>query len=198
MKRNWYFGNSIILLKNTLIPEMELYSSRAFCLSLLTKLLNSVTLGLDKASDTNGSPLTRLTNSKCVRVITGSGLSTASVTLSISSLTRDDLIKFHTDWLRPDNATIFVVGDATLDEMTPILERAFGNWRPASTPLPVKNISTVALPNQAKVIIVDKPGSPQSLILAGHVAPPSNAENNVAISAMNDVIGGQRDRTGQA
>ncbi len=110
---------------------------------------------------------------------------------SISSLTREDLIKFHADWLRPDNATIFVVGDATLDEITPILEGALGNWRPANTPLQEKNISTVALPNQAKVIIVDKPGSPQSLILAGHVAPPSNADNNVAISAMNDVIGGQ-------
>ncbi len=110
---------------------------------------------------------------------------------SISSLTRDDLVNFHATWLRPDNATIFVVGDATLDEILPALEKAFGNWRPSNTPMQEKNISTVALPDQAKVIIVDNPGSPQSLILAGHVAPPSNVANNVAISAMNDVIGGQ-------
>ena len=46
-------------------------------------------------------------------------------------------------------------------------------------------------PAQGKVIIVDKPGSPQSLILGGHVAPPTGAPNNVAISAMNDILGGQ-------
>lgn len=110
---------------------------------------------------------------------------------SITSLTRQDMIDFHAAWLRPDNATVFVVGDTTLEEITPILEKAFGSWRASNTPLPEKNITTVALPEQAKVIIVDKPGSPQSLILAGHVAPPSNVDNNVAISAMNDVIGGQ-------
>lgn len=110
---------------------------------------------------------------------------------SITSLTRDDLVGFHETWLRPDNATIFVVGDTSLDEIQPILEQVFGGWRAPSTPRPQKNIANVALPTQAKVIIVDKPGSPQSLILAGHVAPPSNAPNSVAISAMNDVIGGQ-------
>ena len=44
---------------------------------------------------------------------------------------------------------------------------------------------------KARSIIVDKPGSPQSLILAGVVAPPTGAPNAVAINAMNDVIGGQ-------
>lgn len=110
---------------------------------------------------------------------------------SITSLTRQDLVDFHATWLRPDNATIFVVGDTTLDEIQPLLEQSLGGWRAPNSPVPQKNIAEVALPERAKVIIVDKPGSPQSLILAGHVAPPSNAPNNVAISAMNDVIGGQ-------
>ncbi len=110
---------------------------------------------------------------------------------SITSLTRGDLQNFHSTWLRPDNATIFVVGDTTLDEIKPLLERALGNWRATSEPIPAKNIATVSLPDTARVIIVDKPGSPQTLILAGHLAPPSNAPNNIAISAMNDVIGGQ-------
>ena len=41
------------------------------------------------------------------------------------------------------------------------------------------------------MIIVDKPGSPQSLILAGHIAPPTGTPDNIAITAMNDIIGGQ-------
>ena len=110
---------------------------------------------------------------------------------SIKGLARADMTRFHDLWLRPDNATIFVVGDATMAEMKPALEKVFGNWRaPASQKL-AKNIATVSLPAKGKVILVDKPGSPQTLILAGHAAPPTNAPNNVAITAMNDILGGQ-------
>ncbi len=110
---------------------------------------------------------------------------------SIAGLTRDDLVSFHENWLRPDNATIFVVGDTTMAEMKPLLEHAFGNWRAPSQPLLEKNIAHVERPQKGKVIIVDKPGSPQSLILAGHTAPPTGAPNNVAITAMNDILGGE-------
>ena len=110
---------------------------------------------------------------------------------SIKALTRGDLTKFHATWLRPDNATIFIAGDATMAEMKPLLERAFGDWRAPSGALPKKNIAAVARPAKGRVILVDKPGSPQSLILAGHVAPPSGAPNAIAISAMNDILGGQ-------
>ncbi len=110
---------------------------------------------------------------------------------SIKSLQRADLQRFHQTWLRPDNATIFVVGDTTIEEIQPLLEKVLGNWRAPASDIPAKNIAAVELLAKGKVIIVDKPGSPQSLILAGHVAPPSNAPNDVAITAMNDIIGGQ-------
>lgn len=110
---------------------------------------------------------------------------------SVNSLTRDDLAAFHRTWIRPDNATIFVTGDATMAEMKPALEKAFGDWRAPSTPAPEKNVARVERPAAGRVIIVDKPGSPQSLILAGHVAPPTGAPNNIALNAMNDILGGQ-------
>ncbi|MEZ5921231.1 MAG: pitrilysin family protein [Parvularculaceae bacterium] len=110
---------------------------------------------------------------------------------SIKSLTRDDLVNFHKTWLRPDNATIFVVGDATMAEIKPALERAFGDWRAPGGEIPKKNIAEVERPKTGRVIIVDKPDSPQSLILAGEVAPPTGAPNNIALNAMNDIFGGQ-------
>jgi zinc protease len=110
---------------------------------------------------------------------------------SITSLTRADLVRFHQTWMRPDNATIFVTGDATMAEIRPALDRAFGDWRVSSAGAPKKNIASVEAPAKGRVIIVDKPGSPQSLILAGHVAPPTGAANNIALLAMNDILGGQ-------
>ncbi|WP_428407600.1 M16 family metallopeptidase [Hyphococcus sp.] len=118
--------------------------------------------------------------------LTGSG-----TVESINSLTRDDLVSFHDKWMRPDNATIFVVGDTTMGEIKPMLESAFSRWSAPSSPVPQKNVAQVERPAKGKVILVDKPGSPQSLILAAHVAPPSNAPDEIAINAMNDIIGGQ-------
>jgi len=118
--------------------------------------------------------------------LTGSGTEE-----SINSLTREDLQSFHETWIRPSNGTLFVVGDTTMEEILPQLENAFGSWPENRKALPEKNLAVVDLPQQSRVFIIDKPGSPQSLILAGHVAPPTGAENNLDITTMNDILGGQ-------
>ena len=118
--------------------------------------------------------------------LTGSGTED-----SINSLTRKDMQSFHATWIRPSNGTLFVVGDTTMEEILPELEKVFGNWRENRKAVPRKNLANVDLPAQGRVFIIDKPGSPQSLILAGHVAPPTGAENNMDITAMNDILGGQ-------
>ncbi|MFZ5609784.1 MAG: M16 family metallopeptidase [Pseudomonadota bacterium] len=110
---------------------------------------------------------------------------------SVQAIARDDLLAFQSRWLRPDNARVFVVGATTMAEIKPLLEKALGDWQAPSSPKGAKNIGEVALPAVGRILIVDRPGSPQSLILAGHVAPPTGADNNIAIEAMNDVIGGQ-------
>jgi zinc protease len=109
---------------------------------------------------------------------------------SIASITRDDLVAFKDTWLRPDNARIFVAGDVTLEEITPLLERAFRGWEAPNTPRPAKNVAQVALAAAPRVILIDKPNSPQSFILAGHVAPGLGSDRDLAIEAMNDVLGG--------
>ncbi|RCU45311.1 insulinase family protein [Corallincola holothuriorum] len=117
--------------------------------------------------------------------LTGSG-----TTAAVSAITQADLQQFHTQWLQPDNATLFVVGDTELATVMPLLENTLGRWQANKMAKPVKQIAQVELPQQSRVLIVDKPGSPQSLILAGHVAPPTGVANNIAVKSMNDVIGG--------
>jgi zinc protease len=109
---------------------------------------------------------------------------------SIASLDRDDLVDWHQTWIRPSNGTLFVVGDTSMDEILPLLNKRFGKWKENRKAVPQKNLAEVALADEAKVYIIDKPGAPQSLILAGHVAPPTGVENNIDITTMNDVIGG--------
>lgn len=108
---------------------------------------------------------------------------------TVAQLTRGDLLAFKDRWLRPDDATIFVVGDTTMAEIKPRLESLFGGWRAAS-PAPRKDIAPVPLPTGPRAILIDRPGAQQSFILAGQLAPPTSAPNNVAIETMNEVIGG--------
>jgi len=115
--------------------------------------------------------------------LTGSGTSA-----SVSKLTREDLAKFHDVWMRPNNSTLIVVGDTTLAEVTSKLEKLFAGWKQGK--VPAKNIASVQLASKPTVYLIDKPGALQSVIFAGHVAPPTNNPKEIAIEAMNDGLGG--------
>ena len=115
--------------------------------------------------------------------LTGSGTEQ-----SVSKLTRPDLVKFHETWFKPNNATLIVVGSTTLVEITPKLEKLFSGWKKGD--VPKKNVGTVALTAKPAVYLLDRPGSLQSVIIAGHVAPPTNNPDEIAITTMNNILGG--------
>jgi predicted Zn-dependent peptidase len=117
----------------------------------------------------------------------GTGTGDADV---IARLTRDDLIRFHQTWIRPDNATIFVVGDVPLAELVPQLEARFGNWSPPALPKGVKNLAAAPAPAKPRIILVDRPQSPQSLISAGYVLPVRGTDDTLVLRAANEVLGG--------
>ena len=119
----------------------------------------------------------------------GNPLTGSGTAASVEQITREDLVKFHEVWFRPNNATLVVAGDTTLAEMTTKLEKAFDGWK-AGQP-PVKNTPAVQLPAKSVVYIVDKPNAEQSVIMAGNVATPPNTPLEIATQAMNDDIGGQ-------
>jgi len=107
---------------------------------------------------------------------------------SVSKLTRADLVKFHDTWLKPNDSTMIVVGDTTLKEITPKLEKLFAGWK--SGEVPQKNVTTVAMAAKSEVYLIDKPGALQSVIVAAEVAPPRANDEEIAIEAMNDALGG--------
>jgi len=107
---------------------------------------------------------------------------------SVTRLKRDDLIKFHKTWFKPNNATLIVVGDTTLAEIKPKLEKLFQSWE--RNDVPTKNIGTVPLPAKSVVYMVDRPGSEQSIILASNLAPPKANKDESAIETMNALLGG--------
>jgi zinc protease len=109
-------------------------------------------------------------------------------TASVEKMTREDMVKFHDAWFKPNHATFVIAGDTTLSEITPKLEKLFAGWKPGQTPQ--KKISIVQLPVKSTVYLLDKPGAQQSIIIVGNIAPPTANPNEIAIQAMNDGLGG--------
>jgi zinc protease len=107
---------------------------------------------------------------------------------STARIKREDLVRFHQTWFKPNHATLVVVGATTMAEIKPRLERLFASWKPGE--VPAKNIATVGQQQRPVVYLIDRPGSLQSLIIAGHIAPPKANPKEVTIETMNGVLGG--------
>jgi zinc protease len=115
--------------------------------------------------------------------LTGSGTEE-----SVREITRDSLVAYHKTWFKPNNATMIVVGDTSMAVIKPKLEKLFAGWKPDT--VPTKNISAVRLQDRERVFLIDRPGSEQSIIFAGNVAPAVGDGNEIAIETMNEIFGG--------
>ncbi len=114
---------------------------------------------------------------------TGSGYES-----TVEKITRDDLIKFHKTWYKPNNAYLVAVGDITMDELKNKMENLFGDWEGGQ--VPKKNIAFVENKTKPVVYLLDKPAAQQSIIFAGEIFPPKADKDNIAIETMNDILGG--------
>ena len=107
----------------------------------------------------------------------------------IRGLTRDDLVADHAAWIRPDNAKLFVVSDLPLAELKPQLEAAFGDWRAPTTAKGAKAFNAALPQTSARIVLIDRPQSPQSLIYGGQVLPVSGTDDILTLTTANTVLG---------
>lgn len=109
---------------------------------------------------------------------------------SIEQLGRDDILSFHRTWVRPERATLIVVGDTTLQDLVPVLERHFGDWRGAGDAPATAMRDDVPHPEGPRVFLVDRPGAVQANIVVGQLIPPSTDPRSVAFDMANAILGG--------
>jgi zinc protease len=108
---------------------------------------------------------------------------------TVGAISREDLQAFHANWIRPDTAQIFVVSDKPLSEVAALLDAHLGQWVPSATPHGVKNFDAVIPAAQPRIVLVDRPQSPQSIILGAMVLPTTGHQDRVIFNAANEAIG---------
>lgn len=107
---------------------------------------------------------------------------------SVSTITRDDLVKFHDTYFAPNNAIIAVVGDTTVDEAMASVTKIFGEWKQKEVPAP----AMVEPPQPTRrVIVVDRPNAVQTEIRVGQLAIQRNHPDYLALNVAINILGGE-------
>ena len=109
---------------------------------------------------------------------------------AVAALTRDDLIAFQQAWLRPEKAKIFVISDQPLANVKAVMERNFGTWKGAGAPGSKAFAGSPDGNPTPRIILIDRPDAPQSLILAGIPTGLSGSADLLPLITANDALGG--------
>lgn len=107
---------------------------------------------------------------------------------SLSSITRDDIVRYHKQLFVPNNSTLAVVGDLSKSELKKMLEGKFGSWKASATlPPPAPKMMK---PKGGHVILVDRPTSVQSILRVVGPGPEYTDKNRTRTFLVNSVLGG--------
>ena len=99
-----------------------------------------------------------------------------------------ELEAWHAAEITPDNMTIYMIGDITLEEATRAAEKTVGKWK--ATGNSTRQAIGDAMEPVARVILVDYPGAASSTVLAGHAIDAYDADAWTTMLIMNMAVGG--------
>jgi predicted Zn-dependent peptidase len=108
----------------------------------------------------------------------------------VAKLGKADLAAFKDRWLRPEDCTVFIVSDLPLASVKAMLESRFGAWKEQGAPAPAKAIDAPVPAPHSRIVLVDRPGSPQSVIVAGSVLSAKGTDELLPLITANDPLGG--------
>jgi zinc protease len=109
-------------------------------------------------------------------------------TESIAKLNSKDLSDFHAKYYRPNNAILAIVGDVTMKEIMPKLEKAFGDWERGD--VPATTIPAAPAQGDARIYLIDRPGSVQTVLQLGTLGIERTSPDYFAVLLADRVLGG--------
>jgi zinc protease len=110
---------------------------------------------------------------------------------TLRAITRDDLIQFFTQRVKPAGALLVVAGDVDAARVRQLATEAFASW----TGAPAATAAAPAIPARAatEIVLVHKPGAVQSNILAGFTFITPRDPAVYPLTVANKILGGGTD-----
>lgn len=116
---------------------------------------------------------------------------------SIARITRDDFLKYHRRWYRPDNAMLVIGGDITSKNAFALAERYFGDWQKPSEPVPPLPAPKPVASVNPRVVVVDKPDAGQAAVLVARAGITRSDPDYFRGLVANSVLSGYSGRLNQ-
>jgi zinc protease len=115
------------------------------------------------------------------------GYSEIGTEASVKALTRDDMVAFWKQNFVPNNSALVVAGDISMNELRALAEKAFGSWQRGTPAQPALGAPTTT---PARVVVVDKPGSPQTQVRVASIGAARSSPDFRPMQVMNIALGG--------
>ncbi len=106
---------------------------------------------------------------------------------SLDALTPAALADWHDRRYSPQDTLIAIAGDVRAAQVIAKLRKSLGGWQHPKTPLELPAAPAAA--TQAKVFLVDRPGSVQTTLLMGNLAIARTDPDYPALVVLNEVLG---------
>jgi predicted Zn-dependent peptidase len=116
------------------------------------------------------------------------GSLTSPPVTSIKKLTAKDLAWFHSTYYRPNNSILAIVGDVTLSEILPKIEKAFGDWQKAD--VPAMTIPEAPAQGGTRIVLIDRPGSVQTVLQLGTLGIERTNPDYFSVLLADRIFGG--------
>ncbi|MGI8499187.1 MAG: insulinase family protein [Gemmatimonadaceae bacterium] len=110
---------------------------------------------------------------------------------SVRAITRDDLVAFQRDHLRPAGALLVIAGDMTMAQSRELATKFLAGWAGAPTPFAATPVP--ATRNSTEILLVNRPGSVQANVVAGSSSFLPTDPRWYATVVANQLLGGGAD-----
>ena len=114
----------------------------------------------------------------------------AGVQTTVRGLGRAEVQARHAALANPQNATLVVAGDLAGQKLDELAEQHLGKRAPAAASATTAQAGDHAAVGGPRVVLVDKPGAPQSELRIGHMGVARKTPDFHAISVLNAILGG--------
>jgi zinc protease len=115
---------------------------------------------------------------------------------SVARLKREDVVKFHETYYRPDNAVLVIGGDVAAADAFKLAERVFGDWKkPANAMPPAPAMRAAAA--KPRVLVIDKPDAGQAAVLVARLGINRRDQDFFRGLVANSVLSGYSGRLNQ-
>ncbi len=108
---------------------------------------------------------------------------------SLAAITRDEVVRYHSTYYRPDNAVLVISGDVTPEQGFALAERYFGDWPHPASAVPARPDAS-AYAASVRTIVIDLPGTGQAAVTMGLRGIARTDANYFPLLLANDVLGG--------